>query len=67
MVQLVVRLQKIDDMASLLPLYLEGDTLQLYLEMDEDQQTDINRIESRLEEIFSDGELSAYAKLKLVW
>ena len=36
-VQLVVRLQKIDDVASLLALYLERDAFQLYLEMDEDQ------------------------------
>ena len=36
-VQLVAKLQKIDDVASLLPIYLEGDALQLYLEMDEDK------------------------------
>ena len=65
-VQLVARLQKIDDMASLLPLYLEGDALQLYLEMDEDQQTNIDLIESQLKETFLDEELSAYTKLKLV-
>ena len=43
-VLLLVRLQKIDDIASLLSLYLKGDALQLYLEMDEDQQTNINLI-----------------------
>lgn len=35
-VQLVARLHEIKDVASLLPLYLEGDMLQLYLEIDED-------------------------------
>ena len=66
-VQLMIRLQKIDDVPSLLPLYLEGDTLQLYLEMDEDQQMNIDLVESRLKEGFSDREFSGYTKLKLVW
>ena len=35
--------------------------------MDEDQQTKVNRIKSRLKEAFSVGEFSAYAKQKLVW
>ena len=49
-VQLVARLQKIDDVVNLLPLYLEGNALQLYLKMDEDQQTNIDLMESRLKE-----------------
>ena len=65
-VQLVARFWKIDDVASLLPLYLEEDTLQLYLEMDKDQKTNINLIESQLKKAFLDREFSAYAKLKLV-
>lgn len=54
--------------SKLLPLYLEGDALQLYLEMHEDQQTNINLIEARLKEafFFLDRVFSAYAKLKLV-
>ena len=62
----MVKLQKIDDRASPLSLYLEGDVLQLYLEMDDDQRTNIDLIEYWLKEAFSDGEFSAYTKLKLV-
>lgn len=50
-VWLVARLQKID-VARLLSLK-EG-TLQLYLEMDEDQLTNIDLIEAWLKEVFSD-------------
>ena len=40
-VRLVARLQNVDDVASLLPLYLEGDALALYMEMEEASQRDI--------------------------
>ena len=63
-VQLVARLQKIDDVAKLLPLYLKGEALQLYLKIDEDQQMNINLTESHLEEDFSNGEFSVHVKLK---
>ena len=33
--RLVAKLQLVDDVASLLPLYLEGDALTLYMEMEE--------------------------------
>ena len=65
-VQLVARLQKIDDMARLLPLYLEEDILQLYLKMDEHQSMNINLIESWLKDVLLDREFSVHAKLKLV-
>ena len=38
-VRLMARLQFVDDIASLLPLYLEGDALALYMEMKEEDQT----------------------------
>ena len=38
-VRLVAKLQNIADLASLIPLYLEGDALVLYLEMKEHEQT----------------------------
>ena len=62
-VQLVVRFQKIDDVASFLPLYLEDDALQLYLEIDEDQQTNIDLIESQLEEVFVDAKFDSGAHM----
>ena len=40
----MARLQKIDDVASLLLLYLEGEAFHLYLEMDKDQQMNIDLI-----------------------
>ena len=39
-IQLVARLQKITDLASFLPLYLEGEAHALYLEMDSADQLD---------------------------
>lgn len=55
---MVIR-QKIEDGTSLLPL------IQLYLEMNEDQQN-IFLIDAKLKETFSAGTYSAYAKLALV-
>ena len=46
--RLVARLQKVDDVASLLLLYLEGDALALYMEMEETSQGDrANRSSSK--------------------
>ena len=39
--RLMAKLQQVDDVASLLPLYLEGDALTLYMEMEEDDQKQI--------------------------
>lgn len=47
-VSLVVKLQLVDDITSLLPLYLDSDTLALY--MDEDDQRDIDKNRGPLEE-----------------
>ena len=62
-VRLVARLQNVD---SLLPLYLEGDALALYMEMEETSQRDIEQIESQLKEAFTDNALAAYRKLTMV-
>ena len=42
----VAKLQQVDEVASLLPLYLEGDALTLYMEMEEDDQKGIEKIEA---------------------
>ena len=47
-VRLVARLQKVDDVASLIPLYLDGDALALYIEMEETRQRDAEQIEACL-------------------
>ena len=58
--------EDVDDVASLLPLYLEGDALVLYMEMEETSQRDIDQIESRLKEVFTDNAFAAYRKLTMV-
>ena len=62
-IQLVAKLQRITDLASFLPLYLEGEALALYLEMDSTDQLDIEEIKKRLKVAFSDDMFTAYAKL----
>ena len=62
-VQLVAKLQKVSDLASFIPLYLEGDALALYLEMSDDDQGDSKKIVAMLKEAFTDGAFVAYAKL----
>ena len=65
-VRLVARLRLVDDVASLLPLYLEGGVLALYMEMKEEDQKDISLIEAWLKEAFMDGVFTAYRKLTMV-
>lgn len=64
-VKLVARLQKVDDVASFLPLYLEGDALALYLQLSEKDQQDVSRIEQKLKEAFSDSPFTAFGKLAM--
>ena len=61
-----MRLPHVDDVTSLLLLYLEGDALALYMEMKEEDQQDISLIEARLKEAFMDGAFTAYRKLTMV-
>ena len=65
-VKLVAKLQKISDLASFIPLYLEGDALSVYLEMGESEQGDSEKIEAKLREVFTDGPFVAYRKLMLI-
>ena len=62
-VTLVAKLQKIADLASFIPLYLEGDALALYLELDEKEQADATKIQEKLKVAFSDDPFAAFAKL----
>lgn len=61
--RLVAKLTEIKDLASFIPLYLEGAALALYLEMSEKDQTDVEKIEYRLKEAFAQGKFEAYRKL----
>lgn len=62
--KLVASLMEIKDVASFIPLYLEGDAMALYLEMSEEDQKKVEKIESRLKEAFAQGRFEAYGKLK---
>ena len=62
-VKLVAKLQKISDLASFLPLYLEGDALALYLELSDAEQLNIDAIEKKLKEAFTDSAFVAFAKM----
>ena len=63
-VRLVAKLQQVDDVASLLPLYLEGDTQAL--EKEEDDQKRIEQIEAWLKEAFTDNAFTAYRKVTMI-
>lgn len=62
--KLVAKLMEIKDIASFIPLYLEGDAMALYLEMSEVDQLNADKIEGRLKEAFAQGSFEAYGKLK---
>lgn len=62
--KLVAKLMEIKDVASFVPLYLEGDAMALYLEMSEEDQAKVEKIEDRLKEAFAQGKFEAYGKLK---
>ncbi|XP_068231906.1 uncharacterized protein [Palaemon carinicauda] len=67
-VTLVAKLQKIVDLASFIPLYLEGDALALYLEMGDEDQECAAKIQKKLKVAFSDDPFSAFGKLfQLKW
>lgn len=62
--ELVARLTKVTDVASFVPLYLEGGALAVYLEMDGGEQGDFEMIKRRLKEAFTDNEFMSYCKLR---
>ena len=65
-VRLVAKLQQVDDVASLLSLYLEGNALALYMEMEEDNQKRIEQIEARLKEAFTNDVFAVYRKVTMI-
>ena len=67
-VKLVAKLAGVVDIATLLPLYLEGSALSVYLEMSEKEREDAKSIIARLKEVYSDSAFVAYSKLtKVKW
>ena len=63
-VELVARLTDIKDVASLIPLYLEGGALAVYLEMPATEQSNLDTLKKRLTQAFSDSQFIAYSKLR---
>ena len=67
-VDLVAKLTKTEDVSSLIPLYLEGGALAVYLEMDDSDKTDASRLKKGLMRAFADSQFVAFNKLKqLAW
>lgn len=64
--ELVAKLMEIADLASFIPLYLEGDALASYLEMKESDQASAEKIKNRLKEAFTEGMFRAYGRLSCV-
>ena len=64
--KLVAKLQKIEDIAMLIPTYLEGNALAVCLEMRERDQSDAESIENGLKTEFSEDSFETYNKLRRV-
>ena len=63
-VKVLAKLQKVQHLASFIPLFLHGDALALYLEMSNEDQVQAEQIEMRLVTAFTEGPFEAYEKLK---
>ena len=62
-VELVAKLTKVEDLASFIPLYLEGGALAVYMEMSSVEQGSADHIKKRLKQAFCDSVFAAYSKL----
>lgn len=63
-VELVAKLTKVSDLATFIPLYLEGSALSVYLELSDADKEKSNVITRKLLDAFSDSRFVAYNKLK---
>ena len=63
-VELVAKLTDIKHVECLIPLYLEGGALAVYMEMPAAHQTDLKLLKDGLLKAFSDSQFVAYSKLK---
>ena len=52
------------DLATLIPMYLEGGALAVYLEMSEEEKTNIKTLKTGLLRAFADSPFTAFSKLK---
>ena len=62
-IELVAKLTKVEDEALFIPLYLEGGTLAMYLEMSDADQSSAAAIKDKLKEALCDNKFVSYSKL----
>ena len=62
--ELVAKLTHVEDVASFVPLYLEGGALAVYMEMDDRNKGELAHIKSNLIRAFSDNQFVGFAKLR---
>ena len=63
-VELVANLTGVNDVASFLPLFLEGGALAVYMEMTDESKAKIEDIKCALRDAFTDSQFTAYSKLR---
>ena len=63
---LVARFQQVDNEVSLLPMYMVGGALALYMQLEENDQKDIDQTETRLKKAFADDAVTMYRKPTMV-
>ena len=63
-VELVAKLSGVKDVAQLVPLFLEGGALALYLELDESKKSDYSALSRELIRAYSDSQSVSFCKLK---
>lgn len=62
-VELIADINNVTKIASLIPVFLEGDALAIYLEMKKEDRKDLDKIKTRLQEAFADSPVKSFAKL----
>ncbi|KAF2348812.1 hypothetical protein FHG87_020433 [Trinorchestia longiramus] len=62
-ITLVVRLQKVSDLALFIQLYLEGDALSFYMKVSDGDKASADKVKKRLQIAFADDPFIAYDKL----
>ena len=65
-IELVASLTDVKDVAKLVPLYLEGGALSLYLELEESKKKDYSQLAAELLRAYSDSQFVSFSKLKAV-
>ena len=67
-IELVASLTDVKDVAKLVPLYLEGGALALYLELDDSKRNDFRCLSQELLRAYSDSQIVSFSKLRaLQW